>query len=310
MENIGALLKDKRIEKGYSIEEISKLTRLTIKHIRALEDGDMDFFQDDLSYLRFFVKSYCEAVDYDFELIKDELKDDVTQYTDAFKKATILSHQEIENNIKNRDKLSKVASDTPKANREKRKIGLRSDKIRRFDFSFASLIAIVAVVVVGLMFTFILYINSDKKTNNAPSNEELPIANQNKDNVDNVIPKEEEQAKQETKKEIEFTATDLTHFTIENVNEGDPIKFDVQFIGSSSGFTFSVDGVALSEPASKVYNAGSSAQASVVAKKGMKIQVYFGWLLNDPIKINDKTVNIDPSIANSGKSYTFEFTVL
>ncbi len=61
MEEIGKLLKEKRLELGLTIEEVSEKTRLTQKHIKALEEGDISFFHDDLSYLRFFVKSYCEV---------------------------------------------------------------------------------------------------------------------------------------------------------------------------------------------------------------------------------------------------------
>ena len=70
MENIGKMLKEKRLELGLSIDDISEKTRLTPKDVKALEEGDMSFFHEDLSYLRFFVKIYCEAVNIDFERCK------------------------------------------------------------------------------------------------------------------------------------------------------------------------------------------------------------------------------------------------
>lgn len=96
MEEIGRLLKEKRLELGLTIEEVSDQTRLTQKHIKALEEGDISFFHDDLSYLRFFVKSYCDVLGIDFDDIKDELRKDVNDYTMTFTTSTQLNHEEIE----------------------------------------------------------------------------------------------------------------------------------------------------------------------------------------------------------------------
>ncbi len=71
MDKIGSLLKQKRLEKGLTIEAVSEKTRLTIKHLKAIEEGDISYFRDDLSYLRFFLKAYCNALELDFEENKE-----------------------------------------------------------------------------------------------------------------------------------------------------------------------------------------------------------------------------------------------
>lgn len=53
MEDFSKLLKEKREQAGLSIDDVCEKTRLTQKHIKALEDGNMEFFRDDLSYMRF-----------------------------------------------------------------------------------------------------------------------------------------------------------------------------------------------------------------------------------------------------------------
>ncbi|MDE6195628.1 MAG: helix-turn-helix domain-containing protein, partial [Erysipelotrichaceae bacterium] len=75
MKKIGLLLKQRREELGLSIEEVSHRTRLTIKYIKAIEEGDISYFKDDLSYLRFFLRSYCETIDLDFCELKDLLNE-------------------------------------------------------------------------------------------------------------------------------------------------------------------------------------------------------------------------------------------
>ena len=104
MEEIGRLLKEKRLELGLTIEEVSDQTRLTQKHIKALEEGNISFFHDDLSYLRFFVKSYCDVLGLDFEDIKDELRKDVNDYTMTFTTSAQINHEEIEKNIAKSEK--------------------------------------------------------------------------------------------------------------------------------------------------------------------------------------------------------------
>lgn len=99
MDKIGSLLKQKRLEKGMTIEEVSEKTRLTIKHIKAIEEGDISYFKDDLSYLRFFLKAYCNALDIDFDLIKGDLQNSISDYTLSFSRETMMEHAQIEQGI-------------------------------------------------------------------------------------------------------------------------------------------------------------------------------------------------------------------
>ena len=95
MDKIGSLLKQKRLEKGLTIEAVSEKTRLTIKHLKAIEEGDISYFRDDLSYLRFFLKAYCNALDLDFDEIKVELQDSIEDYTTSFTKEALKEHAQI-----------------------------------------------------------------------------------------------------------------------------------------------------------------------------------------------------------------------
>ena len=252
MEEIGRLLKEKRLELGLTIEEVSDQTRLTQKHIKALEEGDIGFFHDDLSYLRFFVKSYCDVLGLDFEDIKDELRKDVNDYTMTFTTSAQINHEEIEKNIAKSEKLSKVSTANVKTRQKRR--------FRKPDMSLVSLIAIV----------------------------------------------EEEQQKEE-EKEISISKTDATHYTIENLKDGDELKFEVTFAGSSSGFSASVDGDVLKDPKAQIYEYNSTAKGNIKVKKGMKLELYV--MYNTQLKINDKNVKLDDSIVNSSETVTIVFEI-
>ncbi|MEG0736700.1 MAG: helix-turn-helix domain-containing protein, partial [Longicatena sp.] len=162
MENIGKRLKEKRLELGLTVEDVSSKTRLTQKHIKALEEGNLKFFHDDLSYLRFFVKSYCEAVDIDFEDIKDELRESVNDYTQTISLSTQHDHEEIEKSIANSEKLSKVQSDDAKKAHVRKHAHphINAKKIKKVDFSLVSLVAVVSVVAIVIIFGFVMYFKS------------------------------------------------------------------------------------------------------------------------------------------------------
>ena len=305
MEEIGRLLKEKRLELGLTIEEVSDQTRLTQKHIKALEEGHISFFQDDLSYLRFFVKSYCDVLGLDFEDIKDELRKDVNDYTMTFTTSAQINHEEIEKNIAKSEKLSKVSTANVKTRQKRR--------FRKPDMSLVSLIAIVAVVAIVIMFAFVVFLKSDAGKGKTANNAQ-PTAPEQTENGTNKYPssdekKEEEGQQKEEEKEISISKIDATHYTIENLKDGEDLKFEVTFAGSSSGFSASVDGKVLDEPKAQVYEYKSSAKGTVKAKKGMKLELYVGYMYNTQLKINDKNVKLDDSIVNSSGAITLEFTI-
>lgn len=309
MENIGKILKEKRLELGLTVEQISEKTRLTTKHIKALEEGDITFFKDDLSYLRFFVKSYCEAVGIDFEDLKDELRESVNDYTMTFTNTVTMQHEEMEKHISNTE-LSKVSKTEENKHRK-----IKTKKVKRMhkpDFSLVSLIAVAGIVVVVLMFAFVFYLNSSKsEEGNQPTIP--PVAQEQEGEGDNSYPStdDKKEEKPEEKKEVVITKNDVTSYTITEYNEGDEFVFATEFIGANSAYSVSVDGQVLSDPEAKIYygsNDPEPVNAKVTAKKGTKVRLYFGYINNINIKVNDKSVKMDDSIATSGGSYTLEFT--
>ncbi len=288
MEEIGKLLKEKRETLGLSIEDVSERTRLTPKHIKALEQGELSFFREDLSYLRYFVKSYCDVVGLDFEDLKDKLRQDIHDYTTSFIVNTELSHQEMERNIANSEKLSNV-----KTKRKKM-------KVKKPDFSIVSLFAIITVVIVVILCAFLLYIRSNKDKNTISENRPIaPVQEEQGENeaLINEKPSEEE-TKEEEKKELEITqGEDVKHFTLNNLKEGDKITVETTFNGSSSGYSVTVlDGSKSEVFNDKIYQYQETANTELTVKKGMKFNVYVGCMVQTEIKINGKAVKVDNSV--------------
>ena len=70
MQKAGAYLKSIREEKGYTIQEISKATKLSSSVIRALEEGRID--NVDPVYLKGFLKLYCRYLGLNWEVFISE----------------------------------------------------------------------------------------------------------------------------------------------------------------------------------------------------------------------------------------------
>lgn len=65
MQNAGAYLKSVREEKGYSLTEVSKNTKISPAVLRALEEGRLDNI--DPVYLKGFLKMYCRFLRVDWQ---------------------------------------------------------------------------------------------------------------------------------------------------------------------------------------------------------------------------------------------------
>lgn len=63
MKNLGNELKELRVQKGYSLKEISELTKINVKYLEDLENNNFKFLPE--IYVRSFLKSYVRAIEGD-----------------------------------------------------------------------------------------------------------------------------------------------------------------------------------------------------------------------------------------------------
>lgn len=298
VENIGRKLRERREELGLSIEAISAKTRLTIKHIKAIEAGDISYFRDDLSYLRFFLRSYCSVLDIDFDDIKDELHDSIDDYTESFSIETMRQHREIEKNVR------KHADTVVKPTIQKKAKPLK--KHRHIDVSMLSFIMIVIVIIACLLYAFYMFVikGDDKETNPDPT---PPITDVGDTPVVPEEPKQPEPPIEESKPFAIEKVSD-TEYNLVNLKDGDAIDMEIYF-GSFSQFNLVIDGVAQSEPASKVYSFNDVIHVKQEALSNMKISLGFGYMQGNTIHINGVSVDIASNISSSQGAITLNFTV-
>ena len=73
---IGEKLKEARLEKGYTLEDIGKMTKIQTRHLRAIEENNFSYIPGNF-YARVFIKEYANVVDLDFRALLVEHKEEM-----------------------------------------------------------------------------------------------------------------------------------------------------------------------------------------------------------------------------------------
>ncbi|BAM47570.1 helix-turn-helix domain-containing protein [Amphibacillus xylanus] len=68
---IGEKLREARLEKGYSLDDVSQRTKIQIRHLKAIEENNFSMIPGNF-YARVFIKEYANVVDLDFKALLDE----------------------------------------------------------------------------------------------------------------------------------------------------------------------------------------------------------------------------------------------
>ncbi|MEW9667703.1 helix-turn-helix domain-containing protein [Ammoniphilus sp. 3BR4] len=73
MTELGEMLKQARLKKDYTLEDIQQMTKIQKRYLEAIEHGNLDALPGHF-YARAFVKSYAEAVGLDPEVVLGQAK--------------------------------------------------------------------------------------------------------------------------------------------------------------------------------------------------------------------------------------------
>ncbi len=78
MKEVGAILKEARMEKGYSLDDIQKMTKIQKKYLTALEEGNEESLPGNF-YARAFIRQYAEKVGLDGDQLIEEYDTSIPQ---------------------------------------------------------------------------------------------------------------------------------------------------------------------------------------------------------------------------------------
>lgn len=301
MKNIGQKLAAKRKELKLSYDDVSKLTKLSITHIKAIEQGDLDYFKDDLTYVRFYVRSYCKAMDVPYENFKDDLLDSVDEYSTTMALKVIKDHDVVDQKITERATLINKTKAKPQfTQKDKTSIKLNVKQSSRFrkkkiDIAFLSLI-VVAVLIVGI----VLYVGVNalvNKMNEKPSKEDTPSevtpTPEKKDE-----PKDKEEEQEDTKVSIEKRTDSTYQYRVGGINLNEAIKMEITFnaTGNFNLWQKGASGEASVAGAYGTYQEGQTYTIEAPLQANMSYTCNFWNYVGATIKINGKTIELDANV--------------
>lgn len=78
MSEIGQKLRDARVEKGYTLDDLQQITKIQKRYLIAIEEGHFDKLPGDF-YVRAFVKQYADTVGLDSDELLSEFNDTIPQ---------------------------------------------------------------------------------------------------------------------------------------------------------------------------------------------------------------------------------------
>ncbi|MDN6104279.1 MAG: helix-turn-helix domain-containing protein, partial [Lacticaseibacillus paracasei] len=78
MDEIGQKLRDARIQKGYTIDDLQQITKIQKRYLIAIEEGNFDALPGDF-YVRAFIKQYADTVGLDGDALLTQFQQDIPE---------------------------------------------------------------------------------------------------------------------------------------------------------------------------------------------------------------------------------------
>lgn len=158
--SIGDRLKEARVEKGLSLDEIQQQTKIQKKYLMAIEENDLGSLPGDF-YVRAFTKQYAFALGFDSSELVDNYEDSIP-------------------NTNTSEYIDKISENTIETRSEKNKITERNTKIRGF-FSISIIVGIVLIILLVIWFASAKMSSTNSSSSNNQSISVSGESNQNKE---------------------------------------------------------------------------------------------------------------------------------
>lgn len=298
MKNVGLRLKEQREEVGFTLEEMSAKTKITTPQLRALEEGDLDFFKEDISYVPYFVRFYAQALYLDYETLRVDVDNAIKELHHTQKLKVVAQNKMIKENIDGRINDKKVSKNTGM---------LRPAGKRKIDYSLLSLLVFIILLLITLIVIFFVFvfpmINQPAASNNDNTIISLP---ENPNDVDEKP--SEDDPNIPFVSAIVISQVNAREYDITGYEANEEVLITVTFVRDVWMKVY-IDGVATDNPKSKTYKKDEVMEIRLLAKDDMNVMLHFGNLKDNVVRINDEEIVWDDSIANwlRGIKISFRF---
>jgi hypothetical protein len=294
MIKIGQVLKTRREELGYTLQDMSVKTKVPQAKLKAIEEGNLAYFKDELTYVKFYVRYYFNALHLNYDDYKNLLSESLEDYTQTDSLKKIEEINEANQRVKNR--ASVIAEGSKKSS----KTSSRRVK-QKADVGFITMFVISILVVLALIYVFVTSIIP--LLNVSPDQDELivlpdPIVHDNEPDIPDTP----------EVKVLTVTSVDATHFVINGYEDTQEITLIISQPYTSSWLGSKIDGVKITNPQTGFYP--KKAVYTLIIPQvhdDMEVEVVIGFVYRQNITLNGIPIPIDASIKHGSKTY-FYFT--
>lgn len=280
MAELGARLKEARMSKGYTLEDLQEKTKIQKRYLSAIEEGNYGVMPGTF-YVRAFIKQYAEVVDLDANELLETYKSELPTSKAAESLGTGVSIQQ----------GSKVAD-----NRRRSTVAKSSGPNKKFSDVMPKFVVAIFIVIIIAVLAYLML--------NQPKNETVekqePATTQENKNVDTTKkeeaateekaatkeePKEEKEEKQKLSKGKVGSDGVTTTYTLSNTED---FKIRVDVTGDNWIGLTDESGATLGE--SGMFASGDKVEVDAKDKESVRIRL--GAAANGKIFVNDKEVKL------------------
>lgn len=281
MREIGTELKQERLKQNLTLEDVSEKTAFSIAQLTALEEGNLDFFKDDITYVKFFVQNYCKILQVDYAVYKAAFDESMLTYTNMLTQKEIEEIRKTNEDIKYKAKLQRG--------------GAMKRKRRGVDLSVLSMLLVSAIMVVGVFYILSNYV-LPSMVNRDPSKTTKPTVIID----DPVITTAASTSQAETPglSVLVVNQLSLNEFEVSGFKEGDIIQIGIDF-HHRTWIDVKLDGKSFENPRSKIYLPKESIVYEFEAKAGSEVALNLGYYDTNVFTINGKVWALGDSLAKS-----------
>lgn len=306
------ILKRRRLDLNLSVQDISIQTHLAPEYIRAIEENNLDVFSDDFSFVRYFVRAYCDAIGVNWQAVQPEVEATIAAYAHARDQALTEAQKRMAQSMpattkkkKRKGKRRKIRSH-PLQN----SAALLSRKLNwqnRDQLSKGIIITVVCVLAGLIALNYVVDAISARSIANAKAEKQAELAEKEKETqmlasqyASQKKPAETTEEQPETPAiEVSAEGDDVNHFTVSNaVGSVSSLALEFTLVEDTSIQVWVDDAEVGSTLSSEAWS------LDVPVEQDCTITIYFSnYTDGDYLHVSHVTVPIDGSGFNYGEGY-------
>ncbi|MGX9133729.1 RodZ domain-containing protein [Rummeliibacillus sp. JY-2-4R] len=286
MTELGARLKEARVSKGYSLDDLQEITKIQKRYLSAIEEGNFNMMPGTF-YVRAFIKQYAEAVGLDSIELLETYKGEIPANKTAENVSATANIQQ------------------PQARRSltKKTAGGSSDWMPKI------IVALFIIIIIAAIW-FLKQHNSSSSVVDDPKPQDVQVetdvkTNSNKDKQaqENTAAKDTNVSDQQSQKDQaanDKVVQKISKGTLESDNEtttysltgAKDFKVKVEVSGTTWVGIQDENGNELTGTA-KMYNAGEKVEVDAKGKKSVRVRL--GASANGTVYVNDEKIKFAAS---------------